>query len=133
MSTLRELVRQRQREISSPLDDRAGKAPGPSLRIHASNGELWGFPWAHLVYVRAAKCEGHETMNVVFVSHEVTVVGQRLTGLAEEISDQRLVELRPSKGRYATQDSEVRWIDSVEVLARDEPRDNTQGHGVDAS
>ena len=129
MSTLQELVRQRQRETSSPLNDQAAKASGPSLRIVASNGEFWGLPWAHFIYVRAIKCEGHEVMSVVFVSHEVAVFGQHLTGLAEAVSDQRLIELRPSKDRYATKDSSMHWIDLVEVHSRTETSDQTDASG----
>jgi len=130
MSTLQELIRQRQREIvASPLKDQSVKTPGPSLRVFASNGELWGFPWAHFIYVRALTCEAREVMSVVFVSHEVAVFGQRLIGLAEEVADQRLIELRASKNSYATKDSYVCWIDLVEVFAREELRKKNEAIG----
>lgn len=127
MTTLRELVRQRQRETASPLTDHLSKAPGPSLRVVASNGDLWGFPWTHFVYVRVVGCDERDVMSVVFVSHEVAVFGQHLTQLTEEIANQRLPELRPNKSEYATKDSSLCWIDQVEVFVRDEPpnKDNT--------
>ena len=131
MSTLQELVRQRQRETAGlPLKDQSVKPLGPSLRVIASTGEFWGFPWVHFVYVRAIKCEAREVMSVVFVSHEVAVFGQRLTGLAEEIADQRLLELKPSKGSYATKDSNVYSIDLVEVYSRDESREKNEASGA---
>jgi hypothetical protein len=118
MSTLQELIRQRSGEAPPVQSEHTVKIPAPSLQIVASDGEDWGFPWSHLIYVRRVESGDREVVSIVFVSHEVAVFGRRLKSLAKDISHLRTDELRPSKKPYEITINTDRWIDMIEVLFR---------------
>jgi len=116
MSTLQESVDARRAAKSAEFTCVVVAAQGPTLTVSIWRGRSWVLPWSHLVAASLADIEEPETLEISFTGHVVTVTGQNLRRVLDDLAGFRIAGLRnlPAEHR-ARLSADAPFIAQLEV------------------
>lgn len=124
MKSLHEEVRERRAaESAVPTCVSAEPGGGPGLVVCQWRGESWALPWSQFTGARLGGTDSDTQLEIAFANHIVTVTGDNLAGLLEDLAAQRVGRLRdlPAQHRPATA-SEAPFIVRIDVQIVSEGR-----------
>ena len=75
-------------------------AQAPTLMLSTWKGENWALPWSHLESAQLVSAKDHEQLVLSFTKHRVTITGDNLRGLWDDIAAFRVGCLRDLPRQY---------------------------------
>ena len=119
MSTLQQSLHQRRAE-QADLSCVSVGAQSPALVVRTWQGDSWVLPWSHFTSARLA--EGEDGLEISFATCLVTLHGENLRGLLDDIAVFRVGALRDLPASYRKKAGEGEpFIARIEVRATTEP------------
>lgn len=100
MSTLQESVEARRAAKPAEQTCVVVSAPGPTLVVSIWQGRSWVLPWSYLVAASLVDERNPETLELSFAGHVVTITGQNLRRLLDDLAGFRIVCLRDLPADY---------------------------------
>ena len=87
-----------------------------ALRLELANGSFYVFPYSRLALVQFETGNDHETLHVVWDTHEIQIAGKHLREVGLALQKSTVDWLRESPARYSPQaDDDHAWITSITV------------------
>jgi hypothetical protein len=85
-------------------------------------GENWALPWSHLESAQLVGAKDHEQLVLSFTKHRVTITGDNLRALWDDIAAFRVGCLRDLPAHYrAKTGAGAPFVTRIEVDALEEP------------
>jgi hypothetical protein len=85
-------------------------------------GENWALPWSHLESARLVSAKDHEQLLLSFTKHHVTITGDNLRALWDDLAAFRVGCLRDLPAQYRARASAgAPFIGRIEVKSVTEP------------
>lgn len=78
----------------------ASAAQAPTLMLSTWQGENWALPWSHLESAQLLGAKDHEQLVLSFTKHRVTISGDNLRALWNDVAAFRVGCLRDLPARY---------------------------------
>ncbi len=94
MSTLQESVEARRAAKPAELACAVVASQGPTLTVSIWKGRSWVLPWSYLVAASLTDDTEPETLELSFTGHVVTVTGQNLRRVLDDLAGFRVACLR---------------------------------------
>lgn len=94
MSTLQESVEARRAAKPTELACAVVASQGPTLTVSIWKGRSWVLPWSYLMAASLADDGEPETLELSFAGHVVTVTGQNLRRVLDDLAGFRVASLR---------------------------------------
>ena len=92
---------ERRRAAEPPAVTCAGpSAQAPTLMLSTWQGENWALPWSHLECAQLVGAKDHEQLLLLFTKHRVTITGDNLRALWDDIAAFRVGCLRDLPTQY---------------------------------
>jgi hypothetical protein len=116
MSSLKESLTQRRAAESADLACVSVSAQTSALVLRTWRGESWVLPWAQLLGARLGAVENKDQLELSFVGYLVTISGENLFELLEDLAAFRIACLRDLPADYRSQSGEHEpFIAGIEV------------------
>ncbi len=118
MKSLHEEVRQRRVAEPAELTCVSLQAGSAALVVRQWQGASWVLPWAQFIGARFAEPDGKAVLELSFASYTVTVTGDNLETLLDDLAAQRIGCLRDLPAKFQlTMDEGTPFITRLEVRA----------------
>lgn len=116
MSTLQESVEARRAAKPAELACAVVAVQGPTLTVSIWKGRSWVLPWSYLVAASLADDVDPETLELTYTGYIVTVTGQNLREVLDNLAGFRVAGLRDLPADYrARLPANVPRIAKIEV------------------
>lgn len=118
---------ERRRAAEPPAVTCAGSpGPCPTLMLSVWQGDEWALPWSHLESARLVGVDGREQLVLSFTKHRVTISGDNLRGLWDDVAAFRVGCLRDLPAPYRAKASAGSpFISRIEVKAHSDESGRT--------
>lgn len=116
MSSLKESLTQRRAVEQADLACVSLSAQTSALMLCTWRGESWVLPWSQLLGARLGTVESDDQLELSFVSYLVTINGENLRGILDDLAAFRIACLRDLPPDYRSQSGEHEpFIARIEV------------------
>lgn len=108
---------ERRRSAEPPAVTCAGSAGScPTLMLSIWQGDEWALPWSHLESAQLVGAKGHEQLVLSFTKYRVTISGDNLRALWDDVAAFRVGCLRDLPAQYRSKASHgTPFITRIEV------------------
>lgn len=135
MNTLKEVIEERKQ------DDKNGSASdlcvavkdrARSLQLQFWNEEVEIFSWSHFIKAKYEQVGGSKQVTMDFTGHEITIQGQHLEGLLDNLADHRIRWLKEYPKAFRPSPMKGNEVHIKKITVKKREKDNATDHEKDA-
>ncbi len=98
--SLHERIEGRRKSDAPAVESDGEPVAAPTLQLLQWKGARWAFPWSHLATAQFVVVDSGESLILSYPGHQVTIAGENLSELWEDLSNFRAPILRELPSEY---------------------------------